>query len=129
MKKLILFPILFFFLQVHAQTNILCTNPDAEQVMKGNYNPQTYLPPVIINHPDSVIQVILQQISADSLHENLNSLASFYTRNSASDTVSADTGIGAARRWAFQRFTEIGAANNNRLLPSYLQFDNSLICG
>ncbi|MEP7167870.1 MAG: M28 family peptidase [Bacteroidota bacterium] len=129
MKKIILAVTgLFFFFHTYSQTNIVCTNPVAEQVMKGNYNPQNYLPPVIINNPDSIVQLITQQISPDSLHSYLDTLATFYTRNSASDTVSPTTGIGAARRWAFQKFSEIGANNNNRLLPSYLQFDNALIC-
>jgi len=130
MKKFLLTIIGFIFLlQARSQTNIISTNPVAEQVMKGNYNPQNYLPPVIINQPDSIVQVILQQISPDSLHSILDTLGTFYTRHSASDTVSASTGIGAARRWAFQKFTEISSLNNNRLLPSYLQFDNALMCG
>ncbi|HKR04635.1 MAG TPA: M28 family peptidase [Bacteroidia bacterium] len=129
MKKLLLTSaVLFFFFKAWSQTNILCTNPVAEQVMKGNYNPQNYLPPVIISHPDSIVQVIMQQVSPDSLHAYLDTLATFYTRNSASDTVSPTTGIGAARRWAYRQFSEISANNNNRLIPSYLQFDNALIC-
>jgi hypothetical protein len=130
MKKItLIIPFLIFFLQSQSQTNILCTNPPAEQVMKGNYDPLIYLPPDIINNPDSIVQVILQQVSPDSLHLILDTLGTFYTRNSASDTVSLTTGIGAARRWAFQKFSEISMQNNNRLLPSYLQFDNSLMCG
>ncbi|MEO8148256.1 MAG: M28 family peptidase [Bacteroidia bacterium] len=130
MKKFTLtITLLIFLMQAHSQTNIICTNSIAEQVMKGNYNPQNYLPPVIINQPDSIVQVILQQVSPDSLHSILDTLGTFYTRNSASDTVSATTGIGAARRWAFQKFSDISALNNNRLLPSYLQFDNALMCG
>ena len=130
MKKLILtIAGLIFFFQALPQTNMVVTNPVADLVIKGNYNPQNYLPPVIINHPDSIVQVIMQQVSPDSLHAYLDTLATFYNRNSGSDTVSLTTGIGAARRWAYDKFAEIGANNNNRLLPSYFQFDNSLICG
>ena len=129
MKKYILLILFSFFSRlVISQTNIICTNSVAEQVMKGNYNPQIYMPPVTINNPDSIIKVITQQISPDSLHGYLDILASFYTRNTASDTVSDSTGIGAARRWAFKKFSEFSAGNNNRLLPSYLQFE-TIICG
>ncbi len=113
---------------VICQTNILCTNPSAEQVMKGNYNPLIYNPPIIINNPDSIMNLFTQQISPDSLHANLDKLATFYTRNSGSDTLSDSTGIGAARRWAYQKFSEFSAENNSRLIPSYLQFDLA-ICG
>jgi hypothetical protein len=130
MKKFILtLAGLIFFFQALPQTNMVVTNSVADSVIKGNYNPQSFLPPVIINQPDSIVQVIMQQVSSDSLHAYLDTLATFYNRNSASDTVSLTTGIGAARRWAYQKFAEISADNYNRLLPSYFQFDNSLICG
>ena len=129
MKNFLLFiPVIFFF-HAQSQTSILSTNPMAEQVMLGNYNPQNYFPAVVIDNPHAVIQQIRQQVSADSMHSYLNQLATFYTRNSASDTTSLTTGIGAARRWAFQKFTDISADNGNRLLPSYLQFNDSTICG
>ena len=97
--------------------------------MRGNYNPLLYNPTVVINHPDSIVKVFLKQVSADSIHANLDKLSTFYTRHSASDTTSLTTGIGAARRWAFQKFSEIGSRSSNRLLPSYLQFDHPLMCG
>ncbi len=129
MKKFILIAIAgILFQRGYSQSNIICTNPSAEQVMKGNYDPQIYNPPIIINNPDSILKIITQQISPDSLHADLDMLATFYTRNTGSDTVSNSTGIGAARRWAYQKFSEIGAANNNRLIPSYLQFEFA-ICG
>ncbi len=129
MKKFILIAIAgILFQRGYSQSNIICTNPSAEQVMKGNYDPQIYNPPIIINNPDSILKIITQQISPDSLHADLDMLATFYTRNSGSDTVSNSTGIGAARRWAYQKFSEIGASNNNRLIPSYLQFEFA-ICG
>jgi hypothetical protein len=130
MKKIVLLiPALLFFLTLRAQTNILCTNPDADSVLRGNYNPQAYLPPVIINQPDSILQEIILNISPDSLHGILDELSAFYNRNAGSDTTPANTGIGAARNWAFQKFAAISAINNNRLLPSFLQFDDTLICG
>ena len=129
MKTILSIIILFVFsFSSHSQTNIFSTNPDVLEILKGNYNPQNYIPPIIINHPDSIVKLFVDQISPDSLHANLDILSSFYTRNSASDTVSNTIGIGAARRWAYQKFSDISSIRNSRLIPSYLQFDNTQIC-
>ena len=129
MKKYIISILFVFFTQIiYSQTNLVCTNIYAEQVMKGNYNPLNFFPPIIINNPDSIVSIIMKEISPDSLHADLDILTTFHTRNTGSDTLSDSTGIGAARRWAFQKFSSISANNNNRLIPSYLQFDTT-ICG
>lgn len=112
----------------NAQVNIISTDSVAEQVMLGNYDPSVYLASNILNHPDTISSGINERVSADSLKSYLITLASFTNRNSGSDTVSATRGIGAARRWVFQKFQEFSAANENRLIPSYLQFDLN-ICG
>lgn len=111
-----------------AQTNMISTSILAEQVMMGNYNPNSYMPSVVINDHHQIICEINDGVMPDSLKSHLENLGSFYTRNSGSDTLSPDTGIGAARRWVFSKFQEISAANENRLIPSYLQFDQA-ICG
>jgi hypothetical protein len=111
---------------ISAQTNIISTNPAAEQVMLGNYDPAIYHASTIINHPDSISRGILARVSPDSLKSYIITLASFGNRNSGSDTVSSTFGIGASRRWIFQKFSEFSAANENRLLPSYLQFDQTI---
>ncbi|MBK6483868.1 MAG: M20/M25/M40 family metallo-hydrolase [Chitinophagaceae bacterium] len=108
---------------VFSQSNIICTNPAAELVMTGNYDPANYTATVIVSHPDSITAGLAQEINADSLHSYIEKLGSFHTRNSGADTVSDTKGIGAARRWMFQKFQEFSTVNNNRLLPSYLQFD------
>ncbi|HYV94707.1 MAG TPA: M28 family peptidase [Chitinophagales bacterium] len=110
----------------YSQTNILSTNPVAEQVMTGNYDPTTFLPPVILNHPDTIITGILTRINSDTLLSDLIRLASFQNRNTGSDTISSVKGIGAARRWVYQKFQQISNANDNRLIPSYLQFDSTI---
>lgn len=111
-----------------AQNNIIVTNAVAEQVMIGNYDPSQYFPPLILNHPDSIIEGIISSINADSLKSDLEKLASFHNRNTGSDTISQVKGIGAARRWVFQKFQQFSSENFNRLLPSYLQFD-TVVCG
>jgi hypothetical protein len=114
----VLFPACFF-----AQTNFVCTNPAAQQVMLGNYNPATYQASTILNHPDTISQGILREVSPDSLKSYIIQLAAFKNRNTGSDTVSNTMGIGASRRWVYQKFSQFSAANENRLLPAYLQFD------
>lgn len=111
-----------------AQTNMLSTNPIAEQIMLGNYNPTDYLPTVSISHPDDIVPAIMEGISTDSLKSYLLEMSVFQNRNTGSDTVSNTFGIGAARRWVYQKFQAISAANEGRLVPSYLQFDQN-ICG
>lgn len=110
----------------YSQTNIISTNLLAEQVMMGDYDATQFLPPTILDHPDTIVQGIITRISTDTLLSYINKLASFQNRNTGSDTVSSTKGIGAARRWIHQKFSEIGAANNNRLIPSFLQFDSTI---
>ena len=131
MKKITLFLIANCILTIancFSQTNIISTNPVAEQVMMGNYNPTTYLASTILNHPDTITAGINARINADSLKAYIIKLASFKNRNTGSDTVSSQIGIGASRRWVYSKFQQFSAANENRLIPSYLQFDLA-ICG
>ncbi|MCF8246658.1 MAG: M28 family peptidase [Saprospiraceae bacterium] len=123
----------FFFclaaiLGANAQTNMVSINPVAEQIMLGNYDPAAYTPSVVINQPDDLVTAIMAGISPDSLKSYLLKLSTFENRNTGADTVSDVTGMGAARRWVHQRFTQISAENGGRLVPSYLQFDID-ICG
>ncbi len=110
------------------QTNIVFTNPITEQLVKGNFNPAVYSSSSPINQHDEVIVYLQNNVSPDSLKSYILSLASFENRNTASDTVSTNIGIGAARRWAFQKFASFSAQAENRLIPSYFQFDRN-ICG
>jgi hypothetical protein len=130
MKTLILaFLFLFFGLQnvSHAQTNIKSTNPLAEQVMLGKYNPNAFKASKILNLPDSIVKGIQRQVSADSLKKYLEILRTFKNRNTGSDTISKTIGIGASRRWVYSKFVQFSKANESRLIPSYLQFDQ-IIC-
>ncbi|HTL83424.1 MAG TPA: M28 family peptidase [Bacteroidia bacterium] len=109
-----------------AQTNFICTNPQAELVMQGNYDPTIYHATNILNHPDTISRGILANVSADSLKSYIIQLAAFRNRNTGSDTTSNTFGIGAARRWAYSKFVDFSSRNENRLLPSYLQFDTTI---
>ncbi len=114
------------FVSSFAQTNMLSTNPVAEQVMLGNYNPTTYQPTVVISKAADISQGIMNSVSPDSLKSYLEVLQTFETRHTSSDTVSATRGIGAARRWIHSKLEQFSAQNENRLLTSYLQFDQQI---
>lgn len=125
---LLLTSFLFFHNSIQSQNNVLVTNPLAEEIMLGNYDPADYMPSTVIDHPDDIIAGIRDLVSTDSLHSYLVKLSSFETRNTGSDTISQTTGMGAARRWAHSKFQDFSADNENRLIPFYLQFDQD-VCG
>ncbi len=118
----------FLLSKAVSQTNILFTNTTSEQIIKGNFNPSSYLSSSPINQHAAVVSFIQNNVSADTLKSYILKLASFENRNTASDTVSTITGIGAARRWVFQKFSNFSAQTENRLIPSYFQFERN-ICG
>ena len=111
-----------------SQTNILSTNPLAESIMLGDYDVNDYLATNVLNHPDDIISGIEENVSTDSLKAYLIKLATFENRNTGADTTSQITGMGAARNWVYSKFQEISAQNENRLIPSFLQFDQD-VCG
>lgn len=111
-----------------AQTNIHLTDSRADSVIHGLYDPVEYLATTIRNHPTDILPDLVAQVSPDSLRSTLEMLSSFRNRNTGSDTLSQVTGIGAARRWAWSRFEQISAQNEDRLIPAYLQFDR-ITCG
>lgn len=127
MKKIYILLLLAIPVVGVSQTNILSTTPLAEQVMLGNYDPAQFMASNVINHPDSITAGIMSEVNPDSLKSYIIQLAAFVNRNTGSDTVSNTFGVGAARRWVYQKFGEFSAANENRLIPSYLQFD-LMIC-
>jgi hypothetical protein len=113
-------------LTLFSQTNILVTNPEAEAILLGNYSPQDYLPSQLIDNPQQIIAELEPAINPDSLKSYLFALRSFVTRHTSSDTISADTGIGAARQWVFQKMEAFSSDSENRLITSYLQFDRNI---
>jgi len=129
MKKSILFLILILqgFI-ISAQYNMEFSNPEAEAVFFGNYDPEDYAPSLIINHPDSLLYGIVNDVSKDTLYHYLEHIDSYHNRNSGSDTISETNGIGAVRRWIHKKLKEVSEQNENRLLVTYLTFDAD-ICG
>lgn len=129
MKKFFLTLIaLCLILNAGAQVNMSLSNPEAEHIVFGNYDPVQYEPLQIINNPDTILHGIVNDVSKDTLIAWLSKIDSFYNRNTGSDTVSDTRGIGAVRRWIHSKFVEISADNDNRLIVSYMDFDIN-ICG
>ncbi len=126
LKNLLIITICMISTAMFSQTNILVTNSAADNVLKGNYNPSIYDASNVINDPQDIIATLNTQLNTDSLRSFLEKLTSFHNRNTGSDTVSPDSGIGAARRWAYEKFESFSAENENRLLVSYLQFDQDI---
>src|SRR4030095_11737944 len=85
------------------QTNIHFTDPLIYDILKGNYDPQLYLPPFPVDDPYVISEALATQISPDSLKATLIELQAFHNRNTGSDTLSETTGIGAARKWVLNR--------------------------
>lgn len=128
MHKIYLLVLSFLPALLQAQTNFLHTNPLAERVLLGNYNANDFSPgnlnPV---DPFAIGADVQARISPDSLKSYILRLSAFGNRNTNSDTVSNTFGIGAARRWVYDQFSQYSNANDNRLVVSYFQFDQ-LIC-
>lgn len=105
-----------------AQTGPSSSNPVVASILKGSYSPSSYTASTVITDPTAISTGLLNDISVDSLKATLFKLRSFQNRNTFSDTNSTTRGIGAARRWVFNKFKQYSAANDNRLQVSYLQF-------
>ncbi len=76
--------------------------------------------------PNPIVQAICDSVSPDELAHDVEMLQNFYTRHTNSDTVSATTGIGAARRWIFSRFQEFSQYEGSDLVPGYFDFDATI---
>ncbi len=111
-----------------AQENTHFTNPLIFDILKGNYDPADYLPAFPVDDPYAISEDLINRISPDSMKATLLALRTFHNRNTASDTVAADQGIGAARKWVLSQFDRYSINQSERLVTGYLQFDQD-VCG
>ncbi len=109
-----------------AQSNILVTNQEADDILHGDFNPADYAPSMVIDDAETIAAALLDEINTDSLLVYLEEMSAFGNRNTGSDTTSMNFGIGAARKWAFEKFELFSSQNENRLVTSYLQFDQEI---
>src|SRR5512142_432730 len=56
---------------------------------------------------DPQIAALVKSVSVEQIHNDLTHLVGFGTRHTLSDTVSNTRGIGAARRWIFDQFSQM----------------------
>ena len=105
-----------------AQSNESVTSTVVNNILLGNYTASTYAATTVITDPNVISQGLLSNISTDSLTATLYALNGFQNRNTFSDTSSATTGIGATRRWVYNKFLQYSQANNSRLQVGYLKF-------
>jgi len=106
----------------NAQSGEAVSSNEVQKIILGNYTPAMYQASTVITDPSVVSSGLLNDISADSLKADLLALVGFQNRNTFSDTSSTTRGIGAARRWVYNKFLQYSAANDNRLRPAYLTF-------
>ncbi len=128
LRSIILF-ILFIGICTYgnSQTNIHPTNPEVIPIWTGNYDAADYTPADAISAPNAIFQDLVDNLEADSLKAYLLEMLPFFNRNTGADTLSTTTGMGAARIWAHEKFESFNDQNGDRLIVSYLQFDQ-MIC-
>jgi len=110
----------------HSQTSLTLTSTEVSNILKGSYTPAAYAASSAFNDPNAISIELVGRISTDSLKSSLVALRAFQNRNTGSDTVSNTRGIGAARRWVYNKFLQYSAANGGRLRVSYFQFSQSI---
>ena len=64
---------------------------------------------------DPEIELMVKEVSSDSLKSNIQHLVAFGTRNTLSTQKDAKRGIGAARNWILSRFNQFARQSNGRL--------------
>jgi hypothetical protein len=121
------FPVIYLLLaggyDSFAQTNPKVLNTEVATILGGTYTASVYTATNVITDPNIISAGIAGGISTDSLKADLFALRKFQNRNMFSDTSSTTRGIGAARRWVYNKFLQYSNANEGRLKVSYLQFD------
>src|SRR5688572_13902832 len=130
MKSLTQLVILFLLTisGISAQQNTHFTNPLILDILKGNYDPADYLPAFPVDDPYYISEALVNRISPDSMKATLLALRTFHNRNTGADTVAADRGMGAARKWVLSQFERYSITQSERLITGYLQFDQD-VCG
>ena len=113
---------LVWCIDARAQSNESVTSTVVNNILLGNYTPSAYQAVTVITDPNTISAGLLQNISPDSLSADLFAMNSFQNRNMFSDTTSTTTGIGAARRWAYNKFIQYSKAAGSRLQVGYLKF-------
>ena len=76
----------------------------------------------VVPNLDPDIETLVNAVSKQQLISYVQTLESFGTRNSFSDTTRPDWGVGAARQWIFDEFTRVGQSSNGRMAVRFDDF-------
>ena len=107
-------------------TNIHLTNTDAETILLGSFDPTDFPGGEVLDIPNQLAQRLIAELQPDSLKQLLLEMNAFGNRNTGSDTLSSNVGIGAARRWAKARMDDFAARSGGRMQVGYVQFDQEI---
>ncbi|MFB3056020.1 MAG: M28 family peptidase, partial [Ignavibacteriaceae bacterium] len=75
-----------------------------------------------------IVEAMINSVSTDSILINLQTLVSFNTRHTNSDTTSANFGIGAARNFILSKFQQFSNQTSGGVQPSFFVFP-ATVCG
>jgi len=64
---------------------------------------------------DLLIEKMVKEVSADSIQSYIKTMVAFGTRNTLSTQTEAKRGIGAARQWVLEKFSEFAKQSNGHL--------------
>lgn len=117
--------LLLLFFNLSAQTNFRFSEPKILPILKGQYNPSQFYSGQTKTNKAAIKQTLLSQTSSDSLLYFLFGLNQFRNRNSGSDTLSLNNGVGAARNWALSQFDKI-KLTNPAFITGFFQFDQAI---
>lgn len=117
------------FMLIYLFENAHSTGDETAQTISNDFLEQTFWPFESRLTVNPIVKEMVDSISAERMMYNLENLASFYTRHTNSDTLSSETGIGAARRWIYDQFQEYSEDSSaSEFRSSYFTY-NADICG
>lgn len=100
---------------------LFCENKSSTNNDNNGEQPNIY-PTVMLEADNQKVEDIVTRVSQDSLQAYIQKLVGFFTRHTNSDTSSTTQGIGAARRWVFDKFRNISDRNGGKLQVYYHNF-------
>ncbi|MEP7196584.1 MAG: M28 family peptidase [Saprospiraceae bacterium] len=105
------------------QTNFSFSNPEFEQILKGNFDPNNFEKRLVKADAD-LAKAIQQEIHPDSLSKYLHKIVSFQNRNTVNDTATEpDKGIRGARNYVRSLLDYWNAQKDRVIISTDFEFD------
>ncbi len=111
---------------VFGQSNMHFSNAALANIIAGNYAPEEFQMLTDYGTPEHLVGEIENAISPDTLEAILFALQQFHTRNTGSDTMPQNHGIGDARNWVLAQFRRFGGTSQGRLISGFFEFDQDI---